>query len=192
MSPIAILILAFGMSIDSFVASVSRGASLRKPPMREILRTGAVFGLVEAMTPVIGWLAGMAASRYVQAYDHWIAFILLSLVGGKMALDGFAKRGAADDAPRGGSIAILIATAIGTSIDAMAVGVTLAFLQVNIVVIAAAIGATTFAMSAGGMLVSHMIGDRFGKWAEVFGGAVLFALGLSILVQHQAVALPLS
>lgn len=153
MSPFTIAALAVGMSIDAFVASVSRGAGFKRPPLKEALRTGMVFGIVETITPLIGWLAGIVASQYVQSVDHWIAFILM-------------------------------ATAIGTSIDAMAVGVSLAFLQVNIVVVAVAIGLATFAMSTGGMLLSRLIGPRFGKWAEVIGGVGLFCLGTSILIEH--------
>jgi manganese efflux pump family protein len=184
MSPFTIAALAVGMSIDAFVASVSRGAALKRPPFREAMRTGIVFGAVEAITPLIGWAAGVVASQYVQTIDHWIAFTLLAVVGGRMAMEGFSR--SEDAAPSGDnrSLIVLMATAIGTSIDAMAVGVSLAFLQVNIVVVAIAIGFATFAMSTGGMLLSRLIGPRFGKWAEVIGGIGLIALGTSILVDH--------
>lgn len=183
MSPFTIAALAVGMSVDAFVASVSRGAGLKRPPLREALRTGLVFGVVEAITPLIGWLAGIVASQYVQSVDHWIAFILLAIVGGRMVMEGFSrKEEAAPSDSR--SLMILMATAIGTSIDAMAVGVSLAFLQVNIVIVAIAIGFATFAMSTGGMLLSRLIGPRFGKWAEIIGGIGLFCLGTSILIDH--------
>jgi putative Mn2+ efflux pump MntP len=183
MSPFTIAALAVGMSIDAFVASVSRGAALQRPPFREAMRTGIVFGVVETITPLIGWLAGVVASQYVQTIDHWIAFTLLAVVGGRMAMEGFSRSetGSSSD---NRSLIVLMATAIGTSIDAMAVGVSLAFLEVNIVVVAIAIGFATFAMSTGGMLLSRLIGPRFGKWAEVIGGAGLIALGTSILIDH--------
>lgn len=184
MSPFTIAALAIGMSIDAFVASVSRGAALQRPPLREAIRTGVVFGTVEAITPLIGWLAGVVASQYVQAFDHWIAFTLLAVVGGRMALEGLSRSEDMETSTENRSLIMLMATAIGTSIDAMAVGVSLAFLQVNIVVVAIAIGFATFAMSTGGMLLSRLIGPRFGKWAEIIGGAGLIALGTSILIDH--------
>lgn len=183
MSPISISILAIGMSIDALLAALGRGAAYRRPRWRDALQTGLVFGLVETITPLIGWAAGVVASSYVQAVDHWIAFVLLSLVGGRMVLHAFTKANEeVAEQPRSGTM--LFATAIGTSIDAMAVGVSLAFLDVNILVIAAAIGFATFTMSAGGMMAGRLIGKRFGRWAECVGGAALIALGLSILLRH--------
>jgi putative Mn2+ efflux pump MntP len=184
MSPFTIAALAVGMSIDAFVASVSRGAGLRRPPFKEALRTGIVFGAVETITPLIGWLAGIFASQYVQTIDHWIAFTLLAIVGGRMAMEGFSRSEDESGASDNRSLIVLMATAIGTSIDAMAVGVSLAFLDVNIVVVAIAIGLATFAMSTGGMMLSRLIGRRFGKWAEVIGGVGLIGLGCSILFEH--------
>jgi len=184
MSPFTIAALAVGMSIDAFVASVSRGASFKRPRFKEAMRTGIVFGVVEAITPLIGWLAGVVASQYVQTVDHWIAFTLLAVVGGRMAMEGFSRKEEESSSSDNRSLIVLMATAIGTSIDAMAVGVSLAFLDVNIVIVAIAIGFATFAMSTGGMLLSRLIGPRFGKWAEVVGGIGLIGLGTSILVDH--------
>ncbi|MFG1344591.1 manganese efflux pump MntP family protein [Xanthobacter autotrophicus DSM 431] len=187
MSPATIFVLAVSMSVDAFAVSVGRGAALGRPRIAEALRTGAVFGLVEAATPVIGWTAGLAASSYVEAIDHWIAFILLGGVGLHMLLCAFSARDEEElpgGAARGRSLPVLIATACGTSIDAMAVGVSLAFLSVNIWAVAAAIGLATFLMSSGGMLVGRLIGARFGRAAEVFAGIALFALGLGILIEH--------
>lgn len=186
MSPAAIAILAIGMSIDAFIASIGRGARLRQARFLEALRTGLVFGAIETLTPVIGWTLGLAASRYVAAVDHWIAFLLLAFVGGRMVVHAMrAPSVEADTAaqPEHG-LATLLATAIGTSIDAMAVGVSLAFLEVNIAVVAAAIGLATFLMSTGGMLMGRFVGARFGRWAEIAGGLALIGLGLSILHTH--------
>ncbi|MBL8570025.1 MAG: manganese efflux pump [Phreatobacter sp.] len=184
MSPASIAILAIGMSVDALIASVSRGAAMRRPRIAEALRTGLVFGAVETVTPLIGWAAGIAANRYVAAIDHWIAFALLALVGGRMIANGLAAKGEAEAVPIQRSRFALLATAIGTSIDAMAVGVSLALLHVNIVLVALAIGTATFCMSAGGMLAARLIGPRFGRRAEVVGGLALVGLGLSILVSH--------
>lgn len=188
MSPLAIAALAFTMSADSFAVAVGRGAASGRPHLGEALRTGVVFGIVEALTPLIGWLAGMAASQFVEAVDHWIAFALLAGVGLHML--HAAIRGADEDdagtgsKPRSRSLAVLIATAVGTSLDAMAVGVSLALLQVDIVVIALAIGASTFVMASGGMLLGCVIGERCGRGAELIAGLALCGLGTAILIEH--------
>lgn len=187
MSFFAIVVLAFSMSMDAFAVSVGRGAALGRPPFRETIRTGVVFGIVEAITPIIGWAAGVAAARFVTAVDHWIAFGLLAAVGANMLYAALKNRPEESSKP-GMSFAVLMATAVGTSLDAMAVGVSLAFLQVNIVVIAAAIGAATFLMSSGGMLVGRLIGARFGRIAEGVAGVALIALGSSILYEHLLAA----
>ncbi len=186
MSPIGIAVLAVSMSVDAFAVSVGRGAAIGRPRFAEALRTGVVFGLVEALTPVLGWAAGVAASQYVAAVDHWIAFALLAGVGLHMLWNARGGRDEAAAAPTSHSLLILIATAVGTSLDAMAVGVSLAFLNVNIVVIAAAIGLTTFLMSSGGMLLGRLIGARLGRLAEILAGIALFAIGAMILVEHLA------
>ncbi|MGV1761828.1 manganese efflux pump MntP family protein [Rhizobium sp. A22-96] len=183
MSFFAIVVLAFSMSMDAFAVSVGRGAAMGRPRFSETIRTGIVFGVVEAITPVIGWAAGVAAARYVSAVDHWIAFGLLAAVGANMLYTAIRNK-ADDDTRPAMSFAVLMATAIGTSLDAMAVGVSLAFLQVNIIVIAAAIGAATFLMSSGGMFVGRLIGERFGRIAEGIAGAALIGLGSSILYEH--------
>lgn len=183
MSPATILVLAVSMSVDAFAVSVGRGAALGRPRLAEALRTGAVFGLMEAVTPLVGWAAGFAASRHVEAVDHWIAFALLGGVGLHMFLAGaFGAREEAEPPKR--SLKILLATALGTSMDAMAVGVSLAFLNVNILVVAATIGLVTFLASSGGMLVGRLLGARFGRYAEVGAGITLFAIGLTILLEH--------
>ncbi|MBS0251277.1 MAG: manganese efflux pump [Proteobacteria bacterium] len=183
MSPIAIAVLAISMSVDAFAVSVGRGAAIGRPRLFETLRTGAVFGVVEAITPVIGWAAGVAASSFVQAVDHWIAFGLLAAVGVHMLSSAFGKKDE-DIAPADRSLAMLLATAVGTSLDAMAVGVSLAFLDVNIIVVAIAIGFATFLMSSGGMLVGRLIGERLGRAAGAFAGVALVLLGASILFEH--------
>ncbi len=183
MSLIAIVILAFSMSMDAFAVSVGRGAALGRPSVKEALWTGIVFGVVEAITPLIGWAAGVAASTYVTAVDHWIAFGLLAAVGTNMLYAAY-KNDAEEESKPGMSFLVLVATAVGTSLDAMAVGVSLAFLQVNILVIAGAIGGATFLMASGGMLVGRLIGERFGRLAEAAAGVALIGLGASILYEH--------
>jgi putative Mn2+ efflux pump MntP len=185
LSPATIAVIAVSMSVDAFAVSVGRGAAIGRPQMREALRTGIVFGVVEALTPLLGWLAGVAAAQVVEAVDHWIAFVLLAGVGLHMLVTAVRTPAAATVAPpRRAALPILIATAIGTSIDAMAVGASLAMLKVNIIVVAAAIGLATFLMSSGGMLVGRLIGERLGRWAAAIAGIALVGLGTAILVDH--------
>ncbi|MDN3711997.1 manganese efflux pump MntP family protein [Paracoccus cavernae] len=182
MSPIAIGVLAVGMSVDAFIASLGRGASGSRPSFALALRTGAVFGIIEALTPLLGWTLGVAASRYVEAFDHWIAFTLLAAVGLRMVMQ--ALRRPEDETPAPASFWMLVATAVGTSIDAMVVGVSLAFLEVNIVIIALAIGLATMAMSTTGMLAGRFLGSRLGRIVEILGGLALVAFGTTILIEH--------
>ena len=182
MSPIAIAVLALSMSVDAFAAALGRGATAGRGRLGDAMRTGLVFGSVEAITPVIGWGAGVLAAGTIRSIDHWIAFGLLALVGGRMLLEAF-RRDEAEE-PAGRSFWMLLATAVGTSLDAMAVGVSLAFLEVNIWVIAAAIGFATFCLATGGMLAGRLLGRRFGRYAEMLGGVALIILGVTILVEH--------
>jgi putative Mn2+ efflux pump MntP len=181
-TPSTIAVIALSMSADACAAAIGRGAAYR-PSLGAALRTGLVFGAVETVTPLIGWALGLAAASHVQAVDHWIAFVLLSLVGAKMALEGLTREG--EDAPRPGRGTVaLVLTAIGTSVDAAAVGVTLAVLNVPILAVAAAIGAATFTFATLGLLLGRAVGARFGAWVEVAGGLALIALGLKILAEH--------
>ncbi len=193
MTPFLIAVLAFSMSIDAFAAAIARGASLPTPcRFCDALRTGLVFGLTETSAALIGWLIGSAASGYVQSIDHWIAFTLLAVVGGKMFLEGVRRPDpsdddAAEDGPscsRRKTFAMLLLTAVGTSIDAMAVGISLALLEVNILLIAAAIGSATLIMSTSGIMAGRFIGKLFGRYAEMGGGLVLVTLGTWILIEH--------
>lgn len=180
----ATLILAFGMSMDAFAAAIGKGASLHRPSYKEALRTGLIFGVIEALTPLIGWGVGIAASRYVMAWDHWVAFTLLFVLGARMIVEGFRQKDATEEAPKRHGFWLLVTTAVATSLDAMAVGVGLAFLQVNIVTTALAIGASTMIMASAGILLGRFLGPVMGKWAEIFGGVVLIGIGTSILVEH--------
>lgn len=175
--------IAFSLSTDAFAASVSKGAALHKPRWTDALRTGLVFGSVEAATPFLGWLIGLLASSYVAAVNHWIAFILLGVLGLKMAWSGLT-RPAGTLLPHGHSVRMLVLTAIGTSMDAMAVGMTLALVDASIVVMALATGLATCLMTTTGLMIGRMAGERFGRAAEVLGGLVLVAVGTSILASH--------
>ena len=183
----ATILLAFGMSMDAFAASIGKGATLHKPKFSEALRTGLIFGAIETLTPLVGWGLGMLASQFVLEWNHWIAFVLLVFLGGRMVIEGF--RGVDDEeceAPRRHGFWLLVTTAFATSLDAMAVGVGLAFLQVNIIATALAIGCATFTMSTLGIMVGRFIGPLLGKRAEILGGIVLIGIGAQILWSHFA------
>ena len=183
----ATILLAFGMSMDAFAASIGKGATLHKPKFSEAVRTGLIFGAIETLTPLVGWGLGMLASQFILEWTHWIAFILVVFLGGRMIVEGF--RGDSDEAceaPHRHGFWLLVTTAFATSLDAMAVGVGLAFLQVSIVTTALAIGCATFIMSTLGMMVGRFIGPLLGKRAEILGGIVLIGIGSEILWSHFA------
>lgn len=188
MTPVAIAILSLSMSADAFAAAIGRGAQHR-PTLPQALRSGLVFGVIEAITPLIGFALGVAAASFVAAIDHWIAFGLLGAVGGKMIWEALKPEDEAEEeaeakkAVSRGLVA-LVATAVGTSIDAGAVGVGLALLGENIWLIAACIGLTTFALATLGLLIGKAAGTRLGKIVELVGGVALIALGLKILLEH--------
>ncbi|WP_273687612.1 manganese efflux pump MntP family protein [Ketogulonicigenium vulgare] len=186
MTPVAVGVLAVSMSVDAFVASVGKGAGAQRVKFGTALRTGLIFGVVEMITPLIGWALGIAASQYIDAVDHWVAFALLAAVGAHMMWQALQHQ---PDAPRGDTtLWATVLTAIGTSIDAMAIGVSLAFLEVNILLIALAIGTATMLMSTGGMLAGRLLGQRFGRVAEALGGIALIGLGSLILFEHLTAA----
>ena len=187
MTPLAIAVLSLSMSADAFAAAVGRGAAHR-PDFATAVRNGLVFGVIEAITPLIGWGLGLMAAGFVEQVDHWIAFGLLGAVGGKLLWEAFqpTTEGEVSATVRRGMLG-LVATAVGTSIDAAAVGVSLAFIGANIWIIAAAIGFTTFVATTLGMLIGKVVGVRFGKIAEGLGGVALIAIGLSILLEHLGV-----
>ena len=183
MTFLPVLLLALSMSSDAFAAALGKGARLDRPSLGEALRTGLIFGSIEAITPVIGWALGRAASGYIEAFDHWIAFGLLAVIGGKMIWDSLRRSGE-EEKPQKHTLAVLVVTAIGTSIDALAVGVTLALIGASILINALAIGAATFTMVTIGVMMGRYLGEKFGRMAEAAGGVILIAIGLKILLEH--------
>ncbi|MFP1765968.1 manganese efflux pump MntP [Lonsdalea quercina] len=182
----ATLILAFGMSMDAFAASIGKGAALHKPRFSDAIRTGLIFGLIEAITPLIGWGLGFYASRFIIEWDHWVAFSLLLILGTRMIVEGFKgeETSAHNGKLRKHGLFTLVCTAIATSLDAMAIGVGLAFLQVNIVHTAMVIGCATMIMVTFGMMIGRYVGPLLGKKAEIMGGIVLIGIGCNILHSH--------
>ena len=179
------------MSTDAFAAAVGKGAAMRKPRLFDALRAGLIFGVIEAITPIIGWLLGRAASQYVQAFDHWIAFGLLGVLGTHMIIAGLKPDNEAEadgDTDEAGeqhkSFWTLAATGFATSIDAMAIGVGLAFLDVHIGVVALVIGLCTMTMVTIGIMLGRALGALVGKRAEIIGGVILIVIGCAILYEH--------
>lgn len=188
MSPVSILLIGLAMSTDAFAAAIGKGAAMQRPQLRDALRAGAIFGVIEAITPLVGWLLGRAAAGYVDAFDHWIAFGLLGALGTHMVVTGL--RSAHDEpeqaAANGGrhGLLALATTGFATSIDAMAVGVSLAFLNVHIGVVAAVIGLCTLVMVTLGIMLGRVLGALVGKRAEIAGGLILVIVGCTILYEH--------
>jgi len=181
----ALIFLALAMSTDAFAAALGKGAAMEKPRFLQALRIGLLFGCIEAVTPVIGWALGSLASKWISQWDHWVAFFLLLGLGGHMiwaGLHGDDEEEGTAGAPQ--SVVALALTAVATSIDAMAVGVGLAFINVNIVYAALSIGLATTVMVTIGVLLGRMLGAAIGKKAEIVGGVVLVLVGAAILHEH--------
>jgi putative Mn2+ efflux pump MntP len=190
MNALSTILLALAMSTDAFAAAVGKGTALHEPRFAEALRTGAIFGAIEAATPLVGWALGHAAVEWVQSWDHWIAFVLLGGLGAKMVVESFAPADADGDSERSSrhSFWSLALTGVATSIDALAIGVGLAFIHVSILPVAAAIGCTTFVAVTAGVMLGRVLGAAVGQRAELLGGLILIGVGATILVEHLAAA----
>lgn len=189
MSFLSIVLLSLAMSTDAFAAAVGKGTALHQPRWSEALRTGAIFGVIEAITPVIGWALGLTVASYVKASDHWIAFFILGGLGLRMVYKGFTVSSLqAGERLTRHPFWLLALTGFATSIDAMVVGVGLALIDVDVVPVAAAFGLTTFVAVTVGVMVGRALGAVAGKWAEIGGGIVLAAIGVGILVEHLGTA----
>ena len=177
-----IFIIALGLAMDAFAVSVSSGVLIHKLKLHHAMRIAAFFGGFQALMPFIGWSIGRLASDYVQAYDHWIAFVLLSIIGGKMIYEAkFCDEPQEKSDPL--NYRILLLLAIATSIDALAVGVTFSCLDIEILSPIVIIGLVTFFISLAGVYIGDYFGNIFEDSFEVFGGVILIAIGLKILIQ---------
>ena len=177
-----LFILAVGLSMDAFAVSVCKGLSIQKLKPRHAVIVGAWFGAFQALMPAIGWLLGSAFADMIEAVDQWIAFVLLALIGGNMIREALGHE-EEDADPSLAPIAMLL-LAVATSIDALAVGVTFAFLRVAVVPAVTLIGVCTFAISAAGVKIGNVFGARYKSRAELLGGIVLVLIGLKILLDH--------
>ena len=184
---VELFLIAVGLSMDAFAVSVGKGLSMKRLDLKQAFVIALFFGGFQALMPLIGWALGAQFAHFVESVDHWIAFGLLAFIGGKMIWDALHDEAGGDDgAGDGASLSIreLFVLAIATSIDALAMGVTFAFLQVEIVSAVALIGVTTFALSLAGVAIGHQFGARWEKASALIGGIVLIAIGCKILFEH--------
>ena len=180
MSILDLFILAVGLSMDAFAVSVCKGLSLGKIKPKHMCIAGAWFGGFQALMPLIGYFLGSFFAEMIEKYDHWVAFVLLAIIGGNMIKESFDKDEKVDSSMDVKSMLLL---AIATSIDALAVGVTFAFLQVQIVPAVSFIGVITFIFSAVGVKIGSLFGTKYKSKAELFGGIVLVLIGIKILLE---------
>ena len=184
---IELFVLAAGLSMDAFAASVCKGLCMRRVQWAQALVIAALFGAFQALMPVIGWALGVSFASIIEPVDHWIAFALLALIGGKMLWEAFHEQPEEIDcstvAPKL-DMRELLMLAVATSIDALAVGVSLAFLGADIVLAAIVIGLVTFALSLAGVAIGSRFGARYERAATIAGGVILIVIGVKILIEH--------
>jgi putative Mn2+ efflux pump MntP len=179
----SILLIAVGLAMDAFAVSLGIGTTGQAHTPRPIFRLSFHFGLFQFFMPILGWLAGSTIAALISQFDHWIALGLLAFVGGRMIRSGLDPNGESyrTDPSRGGTLIML---AIATSIDAFAVGLSLAMLQVEIIYPCVVIGIVTSGLSLAGLLAGHRLGAAFGKRMEIVGGIILIGIGLRVLITH--------
>lgn len=182
MGVVEIIIIGFSLAMDAFAVSLSKGLASGKYKIKNSIICGIWFGGFQMLMPLIGCFLGEKFASSIQAFDHWIAFILLALIGSNMLKEAFS-----DDEEKAGasySIRAMFPLAVATAIDALAVGITFAFLGVNIWLAVAIIGAITFITSGLGVKIGSIFGEKYAKRAEIAGGILLILMGLKILVEH--------
>jgi len=183
MGLITIIIIAVGLAMDAFAVSIVSGSAYKQLKVKHALRTAVFFGAFQAFMPLIGALAGLSLKEYIANYDHWVAFGLLSAVGGKMIYESFKIKPAKENFDPS-NIFILLVLSVATSIDALIVGITLPLITSSIAVAVIIIGLVTFALSYLGVFIGKKFGHFFESKIEALGGLVLIALGLKILIEH--------
>jgi len=184
-------LIGVGLSMDAFAVSICKGLSMRKVDKKYMLVLAAFFGRFQALMPTLGWFLGSQFQTYITAIDHWIAFILLTLIGGKMILDVIKEKGENEEVCPDDSVRIdlkeFFLLAVATSIDALAVGITFAFLQVKLASSVTIIGCITFCFTIAGVLIGNVFGTKFKDKATILGGVILIAIGVKILLEHLGI-----
>lgn len=185
MGIIELVLIAVGLAMDAFAVSICKGLSMKKMDWKKAGIIGAYFGIFQGGMPLVGYLLGVGFQEKIQAVDHWIAFALLAFIGGNMIKEALSKD--EEDCNDSVDFKTMIVLAIATSIDALAVGVTFAFLKVNIILAVLLIGIITFIISMVGVKIGNVFGDKYEKKAEFAGGLILILLGLKILLEHLGI-----
>ena len=187
MSLFELFIIAVGLSMDAFAVAVCKGLSMRRATLKNALIVGLYFGVFQAAMPLIGYFLGVSLADQITSYDHWIAFALLAIIGGKMIYESFHKD--ADGEDEGGEVTFqkMLPLAVATSIDALAVGVSFAFLRVSIFPAVTFIGVVTLTLSMLGVKIGNIFGAKFKSKAELAGGVILILMGTKILLEHLEV-----
>lgn len=181
-----LILLALALSMDAFAAAISQGAHARPAPTTgSALRVGIAFGVAQGLMPMVGWLLGVAFASVISEVDHWIAFVLLGVLGARMVHQGLGVDASADDPPKSVATGMaLFVLAVATSIDAAAAGVTLPTLGYPVMLACAVIAVVTLVLSTGGVLLGKVVGSLVGQRAEVLGGLILIGIGFKILIDH--------
>lgn len=182
---IDIFLIGVALSMDAFAVSICKGLSVEKVQPKHLLTAGVYFGGFQALMPLVGFLLGFKFESLIVSVDHWIAFVLLALIGGNMIKEALGKDEPEHDASF--SFKTMLPLAVATSIDALAVGISFAFLGVDIIEAAILIGITTFVLSGVGVYVGNIFGAKYKSKAEIVGGAVLIFIGLKILLEHLGI-----
>ena len=181
-----LFLIAVGLSMDAFAVAICKGLSVRKLKLSHMLITGAYFGVFQAVMPIIGYYLGQTFESYITSFDHWIAFVLLSLIGANMIRESFSKEEEEQNASF--SFKTMLPLAVATSIDALAVGVTFGLMQgVNIFSAVGLIGCTTLVLSFVGVKIGNVFGSKYKSKAELVGGIILILMGIKILLEHLGV-----
>ena len=185
MSFIDIFLIGVALSMDAFAVSICKGLSVKRVEPKHLLTVGVYFGGFQALMPLTGFLLGFKFEKFIVSVDHWIAFVLLALIGGNMIREALSGEEEEHDASF--SFRTMLPLAVATSIDALAVGISFAFLGVDILNAAIIIGITTFVLSGAGVYVGNIFGAKYKSKAEIVGGVVLILIGLKILLEHLGI-----
>lgn len=182
----SILVLAIGLGMDAFSVAIGVGANARAISFGPVFRFSFFFGLFQVLMPIVGWSAGVSVANYIAGYDHWVAFGLLAFVGGKMIMESFNNEQPKDNSADPTKGLTLIILSVATSIDALAVGPSFAFLKISIFYPSIIIGIVAFLMTMIGMFFGEKLGKIFGNRVEILGGLILIGIGVKILIEHMA------
>lgn len=187
MGTIELILLSVGLAMDAFAVAICKGLNMRRINYKNALILALFFGGFQALMPFIGWLLGKQFEQYITSVDHWIAFILLSIIGIQMIVEAFKKEDEKEEDADKLDLKEYFMLAVATSIDALAVGISLAFLNVSLVKSISFIGIITFVLSFAGVFIGNKFGVRFKKKAEIAGGVILILIALKILLEHLGV-----